>query len=334
MKATPTAITTSLVLAAACGGRTGLGSPHVLDAAADAPHDAPVDVRLDSPPSPPDAAAPCTRQVLADGVDPNNLWQDGDYVYFTTDGKGVSRVPKAGGAIQTYAPDESWNVTTDDAYVYWTAFENSVARAPKAGGPVEILAKQSAFGLALDATNVYVADNYDSIWTVPKTGGSPTTLATVPGSQIVRVVVDAANVYATVWGDLGGVIKVDVHGGPVVPIASSRYSYTIAMDATSVYWTSQDLQASGTFSVDKAGATAPFRYSNGGTPDGVAVDDAFVYWADLEGAGVYKSPKGVAAPVLLDSATYARAVTVDDSCVYYTVDCCLQGQGQVVRIPK
>ncbi len=58
---------------------------------------------------------------------------------------------------------------------------------------------------------------------------------------------------------------------------------------------------------------------SGDNPQGLALDDTFVYWADFSSVWkVAKTSGGLA--IFADSQENARAVAVDETCVYWTLD--------------
>ena len=71
-------------------------------------------------------------------------------------------------------------------------------------------------------------------------------------------------------------------------------------------------------------------------PDGIAVDDKYVYFADFFGTSIYKLPKdGGALAVVATAGLYPRAVTLDATCVYWTTDAGLGPTfGTIMKAPK
>ncbi len=281
----------------ACGARSELDVPATIDAGV------PSDVVTS------EGSTPCTQLVLVEGYDgdlaPEFLSIDADYVYFVADdmsgapsGLSVVRFPKVGGATQSYAGDDidSWTITTDDSYVYWgSQAPAGLARAPKTGGAVETLTSLSLppTELAVDDSYVYYLDSTDAIWRVPKAGGLATTVVTVDTS-LSGLALDGDVLFATAEN---GVLRVDTSGANLAWISNVGDAVTggdganrIAVDSTSVYWTSH---GGSVRSVAQDG-TSLVTYATGGLPWGIAVDDAFVYWADAH-LGIFKSPKGVAS---------------------------------------
>jgi hypothetical protein len=212
--------------------------------------------------------------VLASGPIPSlAIAIDGTSVYFwrgvyipmEANGIDVSllKVPKDGGtavvltssalASPVTAPGE---LAVDATTVYVTS--SDVMAVPTAGGTPTLLVGpdglSQASGLALQGTNVYwtrlvglvydgvITPTSSSVMKVSTTGGTPIPLASFPDVlSAIAIAADATNVYWIMGGPSGAVMKIPVTGGTPVTLASAQaYPQRIAVDATSVYWTTSD----------------------------------------------------------------------------------------------
>ena len=94
-------------------------------------------------------------------------------------------------------------------------------------------------------------------------------------------------------------------GECIVTIASGQLTpTTLAVDATSVYWTNTGTVHKGEASVMKApiGGGAPVTLASGQNfPLGIAIDSANVYWTDNYGSTVSQMPLAGGAPVTIAS---------------------------------
>jgi hypothetical protein len=203
------------------------------------------------------------RQPHAVAVDANN-------VYWTNMGTppgpgSVMKVPVCGGEATTLAAERGvpQYIASDSTSVYWTegsagevgALAPLVMKVPIDGGALVTLASVpnplAACGIAVDATSVYwgtmTSQNLDpapiALMKVPIGGGTPTTLASdaFPGAfgSQCGIAVDATSVY---WTTQQSILKVPLQGGAVTTLLSfSEFlaPTAIALNSTSLFWTSQ-----------------------------------------------------------------------------------------------
>lgn len=208
-----------------------------------------------------DGGAPLT--IASNQTTVSGIAVDANYVYWANYGDGfVRRVPKGGGAIEDIASGQPGpaSVAVDATHVYWTNFDGgTIARRALAGGPVEPLASGQA--------------------------------------QPLPIAVDAASVY---WSNYqnGSVAKCPLAGGAVTPIASGgaqALSLGVAIDSTTVYWTTTNQSFSGTGIMKQSlssGSTSPVYNPSFGYPSGIAVDSNSIYWTNFYfGAAVYRIAK-------------------------------------------
>jgi hypothetical protein len=144
-----------------------------------------------------------------------------------------------GGSIATLASgqDVPFGIAMNDSNVYWSA-HGTIATIPLDGGSATTLVSgplpKNPFGLALDGVNVYWTDyGSGTVMSVPQAGGAAVTLAS-GRLHPSAVAVDDSNVY---WLDSDAVMTVPSSGGSPTTLSTSTGGLGIAVDATSLYWT-------------------------------------------------------------------------------------------------
>ncbi|MGH7439380.1 MAG: hypothetical protein ACRENE_27140 [Polyangiaceae bacterium] len=223
------------------------------------------------------------------------------------------------------------------------------------GGALTLASGQaSPEAIAVDSTNVYWTNlgslsggterTGGAVMKVPIGGGTPTTLAGVLAPA--NLAVDATDVYFATYGLNGTdctVARVPTTGGNPVILASgiAGGSGFVALDSTSVYWSHDACDASGTscngavMRTPKGGGVSTTMASGQIRPQGIAVDGTSVYWVNFGVNGndgtVMKMPIGGGTPQTLASGQAAPSVIqVDSTSVYWTT---FTVDGAIMRLP-
>jgi hypothetical protein len=182
-----------------------------------------------------------------------------------------------------------------------------ITKVPLGGGaPVSLASGYGAAGLAVDATNVYWADSVrisvsgSGSTTCPPDGG---TCGPPPG--------------------LGAdVMRVPIDGGPATTVTTGQVgAYAVAVNGTSVYWTSQTCPQTGgcimTASTD-GGAPTVLASLPDHTLGDLALDATRAYFTS-DGA-VMAVPLGGGAPVMLAPGP-ASGLAIESGNLYFTNEC-------------
>ncbi|MEZ4447877.1 MAG: hypothetical protein R3B09_00270 [Nannocystaceae bacterium] len=182
------------------------------------------------------------------------------------------------------------DVDTDADHVYWVdagdsmMLNGSLARAPLAGGPPETLLD------GLDSPQTIAVVGESVVWVeagavraMPKNGGAVEVLAKdqplpasllAEGNQVVYWVNKG-------MGGTGSIQRVDLMGGAFEPLVSGlTVPWDLALDGERVYWTNVEAGKSILYA-PRDGGDPQIALGDQGRPEGIAVDDTHIFWADF-----------------------------------------------------
>lgn len=240
----------------------------------------------------------------------------------------IQRVSIAGGVPETFAANQylPGGIALDAKHVYWGVggpggtFDGSLVTAPLAGGiPATLASSGRAYpgAIAVDATSVFWVDGPYHVQKIVLATGEVSTLDS-QGAQGSSVAVRDGYVYWTApgGGNVSGVMAVAVTGGTASNIVPADDAYAVAVDATSVYWTTY---YAGTVNrASTIGDDATVLADGQSTPIAVAVDSAHVYWANKGGTIRRISISGGKALTLAAGQAGPAALAIDGTSVYWT----------------
>ena len=222
----------------------------------------------------------------------------------------------------------------NNGVLYWgTDIDRNVMAMP-ADGSVAAKAlypgRTAVRGFAFDAARVYFTRNVFNIvesGTLAGTSSGNFTNQQEPGAASIAT--DGSNVYWTDSGN-GGAVRRAPNGAPVSTpstVAGGQMGADgLALDATSVYWSTND-------PVNGAIHSAPKNTTNGSgslvvtkqaSPHGVAVANGFIYWINQangtpKAASINRVPVTGGAPAVLASQLSApQTIAVNGDSVYWT----------------
>jgi hypothetical protein len=260
-------------------------------------------------------------ELLTDGVTVGNIAIDDDTVFFTSLTPGfygyILRMDLDGGGLTFLTPDTEsmprpYHIVVSETHVYWSSLFGSepLKRVPKTGGvpePVEWPVRDGN-PLAIDDTYLYWGDG-----NLIYLSGLDTTdigiLADLQSSRVDALEDDDTFLYARAGGLT---FRIHKRTGDFVPLDSvaSPAGGMLALDGERVYWTNYDGAVDSTW--------AP------GEPAVFSLPDAGASRADVVAQAKEQG-------VLLE----ARAIAVDDSCVYWAQGFAAPGlDGIVFRTAK
>jgi hypothetical protein len=164
---------------------------------------------------------------------------------YMSSGPNIVSIPVLGGAVQQIAPGSSFveAIVVNDTSVYWTASGGQIQSAPVGGGPMITVASFPAapFGIAIDSVYVYYSitafgNGADGmIMRAPLDLSSPPEALAPAETQPGQLVLDGSTLF---WVDHSGTVRtMPASGGtPTSLHAGGPGPNSIAVDATSVYW--------------------------------------------------------------------------------------------------
>jgi hypothetical protein len=200
--------------------------------------------------------------------------------------------------------------------------------------PVVVVQAPSSNALALDAFDLYVAGlQTDVVGRAPKTGGAFEVIA----KDVIApwyVAVDATALY---WAsacavDPCGIFSAPKGGGAPTTIAAVPSPFAIVVDDTTVFYTHTGLGPEGVARVSKQGGAVTELAQHLAHPVGLAIDDAYVYWAAEDDGTIGRVSKQGGAPELVaTSGVGVWPLAVDGERVYWGV---FTAAGYIASAPK
>lgn len=240
-------------------------------------------------------------------------------------------------------------LTVDQNNVYWTEAAGSVKKVGLYSGTVTTLTirgpnySSTATGITVDDVSVYWAVNpgggNGNIYKIPIVGGTVTTLASA--NQPHDIVVDSTDVY---WAENNGgtygsnaVRKIPIDGGAVTALTTSGTGHGVmAMDNSYAYFRYVYNNIYKIGKVNKNGGNVIDLASNlVSSPEGIAVDNSYVYWVETNAGTINKVPiNGGAVTTLATGLDDPQRIVVDTNRVYWTeLANRIAGAGVIKKVP-
>jgi len=258
--------------------------------------------------------------VLASDVQAHDLVIDDRFVYFSTDDS-ISRVPKTGGEVEKLDTHGSKYMAILGTDLFFSTDGAIRHRTTACDATSDVFSAQlvTPAALSVDAKWVYAVDWHTSaVWKISRANGAATKLHAY--DKPMRLLAWNDLVLVSEW--TYGINLLGADGTELATYGGQRNDFMAA---------TKDALFSPDWSEVRYASLVEHQYADIAsttTANGIAVDGARVYWAD--GSGIWRAsqPPTPANATLLEPATGALLVAVDDVCVYYATN------DRVVRTPK
>lgn len=268
-------------------------------------------------------APPAPTLLATFTASPRDVAAGGGYVFVTTFGGEILRIPRDGGTpVKLASPEWPTYVSVDATHVYWTDLRYSgsdpgkIGRVPIAGGPEEILATNldRPNSCALAAGRVFFAQ-FTAVSDVPRAGGA---VESVSAAESAAYYV-AANATLVCWVRTRTTIVCKPEASNAISVLATEASGVIrhlAIDDTHAFWAMADGSLR---TVSLAGGTPTTLASplDSCLTADIELDGTHAYWAC--GPNVRSVAKtGGAVSLLHHAASDVFGIAVDESRVYWT----------------
>jgi hypothetical protein len=237
---------------------------------------------------------------------PARLAVDSENVYWTNFDDGTidsCNINGCGGMPTTLASGQSSpiGIAIDTTNVYWvnSGTNGSVSTCPLTGckGSPTVLSNTEhyPFDVAVDLTGVYWVNTYGSVRFCPRDGcgQGPTTLAQNQGNLHFITLSDGGIYWSNNNEDGGAVGQCSAAGCSPTEVAPSVDPAGVAVDGTGIYWVEELPGGSVKMCpLGGCGTGSPRVLATGqGTPFGIALDPAYVYFTDSTSGEIVRVPK-------------------------------------------
>ncbi len=183
------------------------------------------------------------------------------------------------------------DVDVDELHVYWTdagqanAYDGSLARAPIGGGPPEELLA------GLDQPQMIALLGDSVVWVegaalraMPTAGGAAWTVASEQVNPWTLVAGTDDLLYWASKGEAlatGSIQRIDLLGGAVEALVTGLdVPWDLALDDERIFWTNLEVDSTILFA-PRGGGDPQIAVADQGRPEGIAVDETHVFWADF-----------------------------------------------------
>lgn len=290
----------------------------------------------------------CQPVMLASGEDkPIRLSANDGWLYWTDYGSGeVKRVPVSGGDVETLASGQRdlSGLCADDAHVDWIVSlgaDAGIWRATLDGGvPVQLAAGSPSNTLVNIGNRLYWGDkSTKEMRSLGLDGGSGTSWSL--GAVATDIASDGTQLfwggYISALASQGGIFRSSFDGG-VEQLAPAHIVARIAVGPGQLGWLEASFYQSPESHYDDAGiwimptdggaphqvaslAWQNYPTSTGGLgfTGGLASDEDYLYWTDMDAGGVFRMPwaGGVVEPVVTGQALPV-GLTTDETSLYWS----------------
>ncbi|HEY4117669.1 MAG TPA: hypothetical protein VGM56_07435 [Byssovorax sp.] len=190
------------------------------------------------------------------------------------------------------------------------------------------------YGIFVDDQNVYWTNSGTGEVMQAKTDGTNVVTLTTGEDSPITVQVFQGNVYWASYSVIGVIRMTPIGGGPVVNLSTAPAAREILIGSQFIWWTREPDDVQRMPVTGEPDAMPPDLLTGNLLSEGLAGDDASVYWVNRGDGFVKRADLDLSNETPLAAGDIPFDVAVDDATIYWTEVGSSPSTGRVVRASK